>query len=161
MDPYNSPCMTPVYTPTRVLIFTPCTPLNTSKPVALVASWFAKNSAAPGTSKEHTRGWLSKLWSFLDPIILRHLIFRVPKKGPQFRQPPTCFRNNLCIESRATFLCCLRVFALKGFRGTRFQGQKPIKPANKGARSSLPWGRERHLQPKDLNSVVAHLNPNP
>ena len=28
-------------------------------------------------------GWLSKLWSlFGTPIIIRHLIFRVPKKGP-------------------------------------------------------------------------------
>ena len=28
-------------------------------------------------------GWLSKIWShFGVPIILRHLLFRVPKKGP-------------------------------------------------------------------------------
>ena len=28
-------------------------------------------------------GWLSKLWSLFGvPIILRHLLFRVPKKGP-------------------------------------------------------------------------------
>ena len=30
-------------------------------------------------------GWLSKLWSpFLIPILMRHLRFRVPKKGPDF-----------------------------------------------------------------------------
>ena len=30
-------------------------------------------------------GWLSKLWSlFWVPIIIRHLILRVPQKGPVF-----------------------------------------------------------------------------
>ena len=29
----------------------------------------------------YIHGWLSKLWVFLGPIIVRHLILRVPKKG--------------------------------------------------------------------------------
>ena len=40
---------------------------------------------APHTEALHPEphGWLSKLWSLVGVlIIIRHLIFRVPKKGP-------------------------------------------------------------------------------
>ena len=46
-----------------------------AKPFAVVAH---------GSSyHEKKYGWLSKFWSFFGvPITIRHIIFRVPKKGP-------------------------------------------------------------------------------
>ena len=32
--------------------------------------------------------WLSKLWSFFGRSIIQHLLFRGPKRGPEFGQPP-------------------------------------------------------------------------
>ena len=38
----------------------------------------------PRTGIIYVYGWLSKLWSLFGSLLVRHLIFRVPKKGPLF-----------------------------------------------------------------------------
>ena len=50
-----------------------------------------------------TPGWLSKLWSlFWVPIIIRQLIFRVPKKDHNFdNHPPACLRTPQTLHKSA------------------------------------------------------------
>ena len=47
------------------------------------------------------------------PIIIRHLIFRVPKKGPEFCQLPTCYQD---LEHEESLSCRFSKGFIRCFR---------------------------------------------
>ena len=54
--------------------------------VTIIKGWYRRPWLVTRVASEVLWGWLSKLWSLLGSllslIIIRHLIFRVPQKGP-------------------------------------------------------------------------------